>query len=163
MQQACAAAGTDYLESNDLILRRGPYVIAAGLDKPEQGAIHEVPGPLIDLFDPELAIVDSLKMTPGRRALLYRIDQAKNTFPRVLASSCKTLGAAKQGDGTFVLRAQGPDQTEALLRIGLPARPEQIFVDGKPLEAASWSWNEKARRFALRFPNSAAGKEVKIH
>jgi hypothetical protein len=162
VRQACAAAGLEYVESNDIVLRRGKYVIGVGLDIPEHGAVHELPGPMIDLFDPQLAIVASVALAPGRRVLLYSLDQARDSFPRVLASSCKTLDAAKKGEDGFEFRSRGPDGTEAILRVGLTRKPNQVLLDGQPLSGSSWSWDDRSYTVLLRFPNKAAGRKTEM-
>jgi hypothetical protein len=163
VQRASSAAEVAYRETNYLVLHRGPYVIGVGLDDAKSGeTVHELQGPFIDLFDPRLAIVHSVKLTPGRRALLYSLDRGRDTFPRVLASACKTLGAAKQADGSFAFLARGPEKTEASVRVGLTAAPHQVTVDGQPLAATSWNWDDAAHVMLVRFPNSAKGCKVEI-
>ncbi|MGC8640990.1 MAG: hypothetical protein ACP5XB_14080, partial [Isosphaeraceae bacterium] len=161
VRRASSAAGLAYRETNYLALRRGPYVIGVGLDDTKAGEpVHELKGPFIDLFDAHLAIVHSVRLTPGRKALLYRLAGGRDTYPRVLASACKTLGAAKQVDGSFAFLARGPEKTEASLRVGLPEAPHQVTVDGQPLAAASWKWDVANHVVLLRFPNSAKGCKV---
>ena len=106
--------------------------------------------------------MSSVKLTPGRRALLYSLDRARDSFPRVLASSCKTLDAVRKADSTLEFRAQGPDRTEAVLRIGLPEAPRQVLLDGQSLSPSSWSWDDRAHVMLLRFPNKASGRQIEI-
>lgn len=162
VRQACVAAGMEYRETNSIVLHRGSYVIAVGLDDPDQGAVHEISGPVIDLFDPQLAIRNSVVLTPGRRVFLYQLDGGRTSYPRVLAAACKTLGAARQADGTFSFLARGPEKTEALVRIGLPELPHKAALDDQPLAPTSWSWDDATHTMLLRFPNSADGCKVDI-
>jgi hypothetical protein len=162
VRRASAAAGIAYRETSHIVLRRGPYVIGVGLDTPEHAAVHEVAGPMIDLFDPQLPIVASVALAPGRRVLLHSLNQARDSFPRVLASSCKTLDAAKKGENGFEFQSRGPEGTEAVLRVGLTRKPNQVLLDGQPLSGSSWSWDDRSYTVLLRFPNKAAGRKTEI-
>ncbi len=70
-RNAAKATHLRWEESNALVLRRGPYVIAAGLD---EAATHEksveLRGHFVDLFDAGLPILTDAKVEPGRRLLL---------------------------------------------------------------------------------------------
>ena len=67
-KQAAEAVKLPWKESGALVLRRGPYLIAAGLQ--ETGAdlspvtLH---GRLISLFDPTLSVVKEFSVASGRR------------------------------------------------------------------------------------------------
>ena len=94
--------------------------------------------------------------------LLFDIEQTEKTFPRVLVSACKVLGEAHAPAGDLSFLAQGPDQTEALIRVGLSGPPRRVIVNGEPLAATSRTWNEESRTLLVRFPNKAAGQRVVI-
>ena len=159
---ACAAAGLEYRETNYLTLRRGPYVIAAGLDESLPDAPRVVRGRFVDLFDARLPILESVALAPGSRRLLRNLDHARPAGPAVLASACKVLGAGVDAEGTFRFRAEGPDRIEAALRIALPAAPAEVTVDGQPLPADSRAWDAGTRTLLLRFPNAAGGRKVVV-
>jgi hypothetical protein len=162
VRQACAAIGLEYRETNYLALRRGPYVVAAGLDESIEGAAHPLRGRFLNLFDPRLAIVDGVAIEPGSRHLLLDVDRARRPRPSVLASACKVLGAENAPDGTFRFFAEGPDKIEAVIRVALPSAPAGVRVDDQPLAAGAWSWDAESRTVVLRFPNAADGRWVAI-
>ena len=80
VRQACSAAGLAYHEANHIVLRRGPYVIAAGLEGSTSEEAHELRGRFIDLLAPSLPVVDSVRLTPRRRVLL--LDLERHRKPR---------------------------------------------------------------------------------
>jgi hypothetical protein len=162
VQQACAAVKLDYREADHVVLRRGPYLIAAGLEGSRPEAGHELHGRFIDLFAPGLPIVSSVKLNARSRVLLFDIEQARKTFPRVLVSACKVLGEAQAPGGGLSFLAQGPDQTEALIRVGLSGGPRRVTVNGEPLAATSQTWDEESRTLLVRFPNKAVGQGILI-
>jgi hypothetical protein len=162
VRQACAAVKLEYREADHLTLRRGPYLISAGLEGSGSEAGHELRGRFIDLFAPGLPIVTSVKLNAHSRALLFDVEQARKSFPRVLASACKVVGEARAPGIGLTFLAQGPDQTEALIRVGLCGAPRRVTVNDQPLAANSQTWEEVSRTLLLRFPNKAVGQRVVI-
>ena len=116
--------------------KSGRDIIAAGLEGSSPEAGHELRGRFIDLFAPGLPIVTSVKLNPHSRVLLFDIEQAQKTFPRVLASACKVLGETHAPGQGLSFVARGPDQTEALIRVGLSGAPRRVTVNGEPLAAS---------------------------
>lgn len=163
VRQACSAAGVVYRETSHIVLRRGPYIIGAGLENSAPGTpVQELRGSFIDLFDPNQTVVNSVKLEPGRRVLLYDLNLGKQSSPRVLAAACKTLGASSRADGAFAFHARGPENTNAIVQIGLSRPPHEVSLDGRPASPDSWSWDASARVLRLRFPNKADGRDVVI-
>jgi len=162
VRQACQAAKMPYHETNFLALRRGPYVVAAGLDESLPDAPHRLTGRLIDLFDARLPILDAVTLTPGRRSLLLDLDRVKGQGPVILAAACKTLGARRLPGGGFRFRAAGPDNTEAVVRLRLAAAPHAVTLDDQPLAPGAQTWDPATHTLLLRFPNAASGHWVTI-
>ena len=160
VQSACQSAGTLYQETNFLSLRRGPYVIAAGLDESLPGTPHTLMGRFLDLFDASLPILNSVTLIPGHRALLLDLDRVQGQNPVILAAACKTLGMESLSDGGFRFHAVAPDNTEAAIRLRLDAPPQSVTVDDQPLPASAQVWDAETHTFLLRFPNSASGHWV---
>jgi hypothetical protein len=69
-REAAEHAGIPWREANHLVLRRGNYVIAAGLDESIGGAPKVLGGAWVDLFDPTLSVQHDVALTPGSRRLL---------------------------------------------------------------------------------------------
>ncbi len=162
VQSACRPAGITYEETNFLSLRRGPYVVAAGLDESLPDPPHLLTGRFVNLFDADLPIVTSVTLTPGHRALLLDLDRIPGQNPIILAAACKTLGAETLTDGGFRFHAAGPDQTEAAVRLRLDAPPQSVTVSDKPLPPESQVWDAGSSTLLLRFPNSASGHWVTL-
>lgn len=162
VRAACRAAKLPYLETNYLALRRGPYVVAAGLDESLPDAPHRLTGRFVDLFDAALPILDAVTLTPGRRALLLDLDRVRAQNPVILAAACKTLGARRLPRGDFRFRAAGPDTTEAAVRLRLDGPPSAVTLDGAPLPPGAQTWDPATHTLLLRFPNAASGHWVTI-
>ena len=158
VQTACRAAGLPYQETNYLALRRGPYLVAAGLDESLPDAPHRLTGRFVDLFDADLPVLSSVALAPGRRFLLLDLDRVKDETPRILAAACKTLSARSLPGGGFRFWASGPDNTEAVVRLRLAAKPGSASRDAIPLTPEAQTWDEATHTLRLRFPNAAAGQ-----
>ncbi|MHB1556280.1 MAG: hypothetical protein ACYC61_02250 [Isosphaeraceae bacterium] len=162
VRRACEAVKLDYRETNYLSLRRGPYVVAAGLDESVEGSPHVLRGRFVDLFDAKLPIVNAVTLVPGSRHLLLDIDRARSLKPVVLASACKVLGATAEADGSFRFYAEGPDKIDAVVRVAIDRQPTEIRLDDKPLAREAWTWDTPSRTVLLRFPNAPTGHWVAI-
>ena len=165
LQTAARGINLQLKETHCLILRRGPYVIAAGLDRE---AIHpstaketevSVTGHLINLFDANLVESSTVVIQPGTRAFLLDADYFKSSAPRILAASAKITDEHATADA-FVFRAEGIDQTEAVVRILSTRVPRSVMLDNKPL--ASDQYQHSGRTLLLHFPNLARAQEIRI-
>ena len=143
-------------------MRRGPYVVAAGLDESRDDPPAVLRGDFLDLFDARLPIVESVSLAPGSRRLLFDLDRPRPPGPAVLASACKALGAETTPDGAFRFHAEGPDKIEAVVCVSLPAAPKEVLLDRQALQAGARTWDDRTKTLRFRFPNSAAGHWLTI-
>ncbi len=161
VKDACTAADLEYRETGHFILRRGPYVVAAGLETPDDMPAT-IEGSFIDLFDANLPVVSKVEIQPGRRLLLLDANRISANAPTVLAAACKTLGATILPDGGFRFYAEGPDGIDAVVRVRLEAPPKTVLVDDEPIASDAVEWDAETKTALLRFPNSAEGHWVTI-
>jgi hypothetical protein len=161
IERACAAAGLKYGEADHMVLRRGPYVIAAGLEPDAPGRSHTLKGRFVDLFDAGLKVVDSVPLAPTTRALLVDLDKAPKA-PRVLAAACRVTGESPAADGGLTFVARGPKDTTAAIRVALAKAPTKVAVDGQPLAADAQAWDDASKTLLLRFPNGPDGRRVAV-
>src|SRR4029077_9302790 len=82
----------------------------------------------INLFDVNLAVVRSVKLSPGARYLFLDIESARRPGPTVLASARKVLGVEDSG-GVFRFYAEGPDKTEVVIRVAFSQPPTDVELD----------------------------------
>jgi hypothetical protein len=137
----CEAAGISRRETSYLVQRRGRYAVASGPDESLTGDPHAMTRRFINLLDGRLPFVDSVPLSPGSRHLLPDLDRMTTPGPAVLASACKTFGAAATADGVFRFDAEGPEGIEAAIRVAVPAPPTHVELDGSPLNSGSWIWD----------------------
>jgi len=152
-------------ETDTLILRRGPFVIAAGLDREPgdpagDGARPKmVRGDLIDLFDPDLKESSAVAVTPGTRAVLLDVSYFKSSTPRVLAAAARVMDEHATAR-SLSFEAEGIDQTQAVVRILAPSAPRSVTLDGKPLDPGEIQ--QAGRTLLLRFDNTAAPEKIQV-
>ena len=149
-----------FTPTNALILRRGPYVVAAGLDESVPGqpaaTLH---GRFVNLFDADLPVVTDVRLEPGRRALLVDMDAFPKSRPRIVAAACRVRGETVTRDA-LRFTASGIADTNAVVRILLPAPPTAVLVNNQPLPADRYDYENNTLR--LRFPNTPDGVTVEV-
>jgi hypothetical protein len=162
------AAGAIHLplqETHSLVLRRGPYLIAAGLDADPTDVASSteqpvaVTGDLINLFDPDLAESNHIIIKPGTRALLLDVNSLESSTPRLVAASAKISHEQVSAD-SLTFQAEGIDQTQAVARILLKKAVRQVTLNGKPLDRSQYQRN--GRTLLLHFQNTAAPQQIKV-
>jgi hypothetical protein len=165
LETAAQAIHLPLKETGTLVLRRGPYVIAAGLDQ-EPGSASQtaaqpvtVRGDLIDLFDADLGESPQITVIPGTRALLLDVNFFHSSQPRILAASAKITNE-RATPRSLSFQAEGIDQTQAAVRILAVKPPRAVTLDGQPLDAANFQ--HSGRTLLLRFPNTAVPQKIEV-
>jgi len=158
---AAGQIGRPWRETNFLLLRRGPYVIASGLDEPalaaEPRGLH---GRFVNLFDAELRVRNDLSITPGSRWFLLDLDAVHTGKPHLLASACKALLKASAPD-ELRFTVEGVGETQAILLLESPKAPQAVTLDGKEVTATEYS--ESGHLLWIHLANDAAPHELALH
>lgn len=159
--RAAIAIGLPWKETSALVLRRGPYIIGAGLDEPPPGIpSYTLHGHFIDLFDPELPILDRVTLTPRKRILLLDLDAIPAAdAPEVIAAACRVRDQ-KAGAASLTFLADGIEDTPAVIRVLTNRQVLHILVSGHPLSPASYDQDRDTLR--VRFTNSAEAVPIEI-
>ncbi|WP_276371771.1 hypothetical protein [Chryseolinea sp. H1M3-3] len=149
---------------NHFRLTRGPYELIAVIDENSDQSPFTIKGKFIDLFDPEIPILDEKQVQPGAQAFLYNISNVKNPgTPQVLATAARVYEEKAMKNGySFV--AKSPLNTTNVMRILLPEKVKSIEVtdaDGNVVQAKT-SWDESSKTCFLSFENNPDGIHVKL-
>jgi hypothetical protein len=149
---------------NHFALTRGPYEIISVVNENKDQSPYTAKGKFIDLFDPEIPVLDEKQVNPGEQAFLYNIGSVKNTkLPQVLAAAARVY-EEKVTNNSYSFVAKSPLNTTNVMRILLPEKPKTIEVTdsaGASLQAES-SWDEGSKTYFLSFENSPEGVRVKF-
>lgn len=159
-QQAVAAAHLPWQETNALVLRRGPYIVAAGLDESIPNAPTTVlRGRFLNLFDNTLAPLSQVSLEPGQRVLLLDLNQFPTRTPRIVAAACRVRDTqVTRRQVSF--HADGIAATQGVVCLTLPRAPQQVEVNGQALPTTSYDYTDNILR--VRFANSPAGAMVAV-
>jgi hypothetical protein len=159
IRQAARKAGLKWKESNYLALRRGPYVIGAGLDESVSAPPKTLKGRFIDLFDSELALQRSILLEPGKRVFLLDLDVMKSSQPRLLASACKALLTKRDGK-RMTWTVEGVGDTPAMLLISSAKPPRSVQLDQQALDF--FTFNKAEGLLYVRFMNESRPRDLAI-
>jgi hypothetical protein len=160
VKEALTGMGAKWTETNHLVLRRGPYVIAAGLDESVNGQPAHLPGWFVNLFDPELRDSAGVDVEPGSRFFLLDLDRLKEGAPSVIASACKTL-VQEQSQNALTLAVEGVEDTLAVVLLRCPAGPPRtITLDGAALDPPKYS--PENHLAWVRFTNRSSPRQLKV-
>ena len=159
VKQAATRAGLKWRETNYLLLRRGPYVLAAGMDESVPGEPKTLHGRFVNLFDAGLRVQRTVTLAPGARLFLFDLDVGSDKSPRVLASACKAL-PTRQAANSLVLAVEGVIDTPAVLLLRAAAAPRSVKLAGQPL--ATFKYASDDRLVWIRFGNEARPRELAV-
>lgn len=165
---AAAAVHLKWSETSALVLRRGPYLVAAGLDEAMPGeppvTLH---GRFVDLFNENVPVRTNVTLTPGTRELFYDLDykpsghesghEPGQAGPRIVASACR-IDSEQRAPGSFRFTADGIADTNAVVRIETRRRPVSVSVGGKTL--APGDYEVDGDTVLVRFANSVEPEEI---
>ncbi len=179
VRQAAEHLKMPWRETNYLALRRGPYLIAAGLDDPvgrgpslfsesseKKGTVPLAPstaktlrGRWVNLFDPELRVRETIDLTPGSQFFLRDLSAINEKQPQLLASACKAV--PPEPDATsFTMTVEGVADTPAIILIHSPTPPRSIALAGEPLSTFTYSSTDHL--LWIRFTNNAKPRQLVV-
>ena len=159
VKSGALGARMKWRETNFLLLRRGPFVIAAGLDESIAGDSKSISGRFVNLFDPELKVQKGITLAPGSRFFLLDLDSVHGGEPRVLASACKVL-PVKQSSKRVSFGVEGVAGTPAMVLFHSPKAPRSVALAGLSLDNFRYSATEQL--LWIRFANEAKPRELTI-
>lgn len=159
VKAAAQRARLAWRETNYLLLRRGPYLIAAGLDESIAGAPKQLHGRFVNLFDPELRVQNTVELKPGARYFLRDLDTARNRGPQLIASACKAL-PLKQNSKSVSFTVEGVGKTSAVALFSTARPPRSITLGGNPV--AQFKHGAQDNLLWLSFPNEPRPRELII-
>lgn len=131
-KSAMREVGVEWKEANSLVLRRGPYIVAGGLDDPKVDAPPiQLRGRFIPLFDSTLPVVNEFTVKAGTRALLVDLDAMPEIG--VVAAACRVTNT-KQSSNSIEFDTDGIGETNSLICIKIPSAPKSVTLDGNALD-----------------------------
>jgi hypothetical protein len=147
-------------ETDYLLLRRGPYVIAAGLDESPASGSKELRGKFVNLFDPELRVQTEFTLRPGSRYLLLDLEKTQGQDSSVLAAACKVIEGKRSRDRlSFFVEGVGGTEAVVLLCVPAGANPSAELAEGT---ITSLDYNSSEHLAWIRFKNESKPRALSI-
>jgi len=159
VKQAAMSAKLKWRETNYLLLRRGSYLVAAGLEESVAGEPKQLRGRFVNLFDPELKLQSSIELKPGTRYFLRDLETESSRKPQLVASGCKALLLKQQAE-SVAYAVEGVGNTSAIVLINSAKAPRSVNLAGQAVPNVFHSAAEGL--LWVRFPNEARPRELTI-
>jgi hypothetical protein len=159
VHHAADYAKMKWRETNYLLLRRGPYVIASGLDESIDGAPKVLHGRFINLFDSQLRVQTNIRVEPGNRFLLRDLDATSAGQTEVLQSACKSL-VVKRDEKSLSLAVEGVGDTPCVVLLQCSKSPKSITLGGETVK--DFDYSEKDKLLWIRFTNNAQPRALSL-
>ncbi|MEK3888272.1 hypothetical protein [Bacillus sp. FSL K6-3431] len=146
-------------EKNYFMLQRGPYLIAAVLDESVSSEPLKLEGNYVDLFDPQLSVVNQMSINLGENILLYDLDYDRREEEVSLIAASSRIEEWKQTKNSLEMIVRGPEKLNAVARLFSPEKPIKInLIIGNKSESIHWEWHERSKTILLNYIHSS--KEV---
>jgi len=150
---------------NYYYLERGPYDIAAVLDESTSSEPLHIKGPVVDLFDPELLILQEKIVNPGEQAYLFDLNRVINKKkPQVLCAASRIYDE-KTTINSYSFLTKSPSNTANVMLILLPSKPTAIILKddtNQLIENFTDTWDATTKTCKLQFENSSKGINVQV-
>ncbi len=157
------AGGRGLSTPGSFCMRRGPFVIAHAT----RTALG-IPGKLIDVFDPELPVLDGVKVEPGASGVYRDVTSALGSAadgrarPRVLHCTHRLMSEAYRA-GVLRFTIRGPAETPAVVRVwAAAAAPTSITAKDATGKSVAVDSRPDGPTLRLRFPNHPDGVTVEV-
>ena len=127
-----------------------------------------LPGPLIDIFDPDLPILDGVRLEPGQSGLYRDVSALLNRASGEKRQNCvlhttHRLMSQYHAGAVSRITLRGPAETPAVVRLYGAGRGLETIIasdaDGEILDVASQRNGETLK---LQFPNHPQGTTLEI-
>jgi hypothetical protein len=149
-----------YREQCYLLLRRGPYVLAAVPDGSQHDLTPAVSlkGCFLDMLDGALPVVSARDLRPGELAFLLDVDYLRPERVAVLAASARVQDVEVEGQ-TLRFCLSGPANTRVAARLLLPSAPWSATAGGNRVDCF---WDATSSTALLRYENHPDGVQYSV-
>jgi hypothetical protein len=141
--------------SSSLVLRRGPYVIAAGMDESNSPS-QTLTGDYVDLFDSELRVQTSIGLKPNSRHFLVNLKQINRTVIASAGQVTESTSTSSQWQGSI----EGVGRTQGIILLRTKLQPTSASVDDKPLSVSDY--DSTRHLLWLRMPLTASPQMISV-
>lgn len=148
-------SGMRWKESSALVLNRGPYVIAAGMDESDSPR-RTLIGDFVDLFDPELRPKTSVDLTPSTRHFLVNLARTSRTVVAASGYVQQMSSSSSQWQGSI----EGISKTRGIILLRVKRKPISASLAGQPLDISDYDGSRHL--LWLKFPLTSAPQVISV-
>lgn len=154
-QVKASAPGLAWRESGALALRRGPYIVAAGMDETDS-PVQTLKGDFVDLFDPALKPMTSVVLGAGSRHFLVDLAQFRGTVVASAGYVHQSASDRSHWEGTV----EGIARTNGVILLRAPGPAASATVGGTAV--ADSHYDPRLKLLWLRFPLTSDPQSVRV-
>lgn len=143
--------GYDWEETNYLMERRGPYLIAAVLDENEDISPVQFTGLYADMYSPDFSVLSDPSLAPGENRTYFDFSEIEKENLRIIGTSARIF-SMEEKNGTVVIsgHASADVKVNIRLRTPYPVACDNAAVNCDPLSRTVLvSFDGKAEDFSL--------------
>jgi hypothetical protein len=143
--------GSDWRYTNQLTLRRGPYIISTVMDEGNiefQESSHTFQGLFADMLENDYTILTEKSIKVDENAILFDFSKIEDLDWRIVGCSARVYSLTAEEDGTgFAMEVKAADKIRAYLRIRLPKKVVAIEAEDNEGKAVTvdFNWDERTR------------------
>lgn len=151
------------MTTNYVALHRGPYTIGAVLDEASSSEPLQLQGRFVNLFSPQLDIVENPSYEPGEVFFLRKLGQDPPAkLPVVIAGNVRVEAIDEVSSDVVRLVAHGPESpAPGILRLHVRSKPIEANVLNKRSELTA-RWSEPTKSLYLSFRSRPAGTRIEL-
>ncbi len=157
--------GNELEFKNYFTLQRGPYDIISVVDENADTSPYSIKGKLIDLYHPEIPVINEKQVKPGEQALLFNIDRINNPGKAQVLATAARVYNEQNTINSYSFQVKSPANTTNVMRILLPHQMKNAILSdasGNKIEVRT-SWDEPSKTCFLSFENSPEGIRVQLN
>src|SRR5690606_15643102 len=106
-------------------LVRNQYDVIGVMQESTSSKPYKVTGPVIDLFDANLPVLEQKEFHPGERGLLLNLNRIEKK-PQVLAAASRASEEIIT-ENSYQFTMKSPINTNGVARVWLPDEPEKVI------------------------------------
>ncbi len=153
VRELAERSGNRWTDTNQLTLRRGPYLISAvmaegGTEAEEANSSHIFRGLFADMLANDYEIISEKSIAADEHTILFDFAAIEDVDWRMIGCSARVLSLTKEENGSaFTMEVKAADKIRAFIRIRLPKSVfslKALDMEGKDVKIDS-SWDERTR------------------
>jgi hypothetical protein len=149
--------GLDYQEKGAIVLHRGPYVVAAGIEASKMEPTV-VPGHYLDLFDPNVPVRINPSVSAGSYHLLLQLGGIPK-LPTLLTSGGKMTHVAVTKK-VWTGNIEGAADIPEIVVLRSKERPATALFDG--VSTDTWTYDSADGVFWLKCTGAAHPRRITL-